>query len=80
MTHRLVAPLGEKPGRCYEAEKTPTSFFQRKSPADAEMEKEAAQETERLVDDNLVDDNVRHSKLHIVKAQPVSQVRGLIVL
>ena len=43
------------------------------------MEKEAAQETERLVDDNLVDGNVRHSKLHIVKAQPVSQVRGLIV-
>ena len=63
-------------------EKTPTSsvFFQRKSAADAEMEKEAAQETERLVDDNLVDGNVRHSKLHIVKAQPVSQVRGLIVL
>ena len=54
--------------------KLPLAFFQRKSAADAEMEKEAAQETERLVDDNLVDGNVRHSKLHIVKAQPVSQV------
>ena len=52
-----------------------TLFFQRQSVADAEMEKEDMQEErERLVENSLTVDNVKHTQLHIVKAQPVSQV------
>ena len=51
------------------------NFFQRQSVADAEMEKEDMQEErERLVENSLTVDNVKHTQLHIVKAQPVSQV------
>ena len=38
------------------------------------MEGEDVQETERLVEQNLTVDKVRHTQLHIVKAHPVSQV------
>ena len=38
------------------------------------MEKEDVQETERLVENSLTVDNVKHTQLHIIKAQPMSQV------